>query len=34
METTESALKKAKSMTVTWKQALEATVISLTSNST
>ena len=34
METTESALKKAKSMTVTWRQALEATVISLTSNST
>ena len=32
--TTEAALKKAKSKTVTWKQALEATVISLASNST
>ena len=32
--TTEAALKKAKSTTVTWRQVLEATVISLTSDST
>ena len=32
--TTDAALKKAKSVTVTWRQVLEATVISLTSDST